>query len=69
MWGDLDSVKLLVERGAHVYQPTKEGLYPIDFAAWKGHKDCAEFLIQKTIEEVIEYSPYQVRDLIKVNCM
>lgn len=50
MWGDIDSVKLLIEHGAHVFAPTKEGLYPIDFAAWKGHKDVAEFLIGHTIE-------------------
>ena len=45
MWGDLESIKLLLENGAHSFLPTKDGHYPIDFAGWKGHKDCVEYLI------------------------
>lgn len=45
--GQLDAVRLLIDKGADVNLATKKGYTPIMVAAMNGHKDILSYLIQK----------------------
>ncbi len=47
MWGHVDAVKLLLEKGAEIDAPDSSGLTPLHWAAWQGRLEVVKYLISK----------------------
>lgn len=47
----IDVVKLLVKYGADVELPRNNGMTPLHFAAWYGHKETARYLIDHLVSQ------------------
>lgn len=47
MWGQLDTVKLLLETGAEIDAPTSSKMTPLHWAAWQGGLEVVKYLVSK----------------------
>ena len=52
LWGDSDSAELLLKRGAFAFLPSKDGVFPIDLAGFKGHDHTVSVLIHNILDEL-----------------
>lgn len=48
-YGDKDSVKILLENGAHAFLCDKNGMYPLDLAGKNNHKKVSRLLVKKSV--------------------
>ncbi len=51
MWGQLDTVKLLLEKGAEIDAPTSSKMTPLHWAAWQGGLEVVKYLVSKRADK------------------